>query len=64
MQGSWQPVHTSAAPKQLLTDLILNRICAPQVSPPGPPEGGPGVLASFLWNDDAFELMSKVGTGC
>lgn len=25
------------------------------VSPPG----GPGVLASFLWNDDAFELMSQ-----
>lgn len=25
------------------------------VSPPG----GPGVLASFLWNDNAFELMSK-----
>ena len=27
------------------------------VSPPG----GPGVLASFLWNDDAFELLNKVG---
>ncbi|KAI3434449.1 hypothetical protein D9Q98_002526 [Chlorella vulgaris] len=25
------------------------------VSPPG----GPGVLASFLWNDDAFELLNK-----
>ena len=28
------------------------------------PPGGPGVLASFLWSDDALALLAEVGRCC
>lgn len=41
--------HAFNADHHLYIDSVYD------VSPPG----GPGVLASFLWNDDAFELLNK-----
>lgn len=66
MKGS--PTHTphhplteqvtfAINPSAFNTDHHLYIDSVYDVSPPG----GPGVLASFLWNDDAFELLSKVG---
>lgn len=45
--------HAFNADHHLYIDSVYD------VSPPG----GPGVLASFLWNDDAFELLNKVSEG-
>lgn len=39
-------------------------LCATNAADDVSPPGGPGVLASFLWSDDALALLAEVGRCC